>query len=222
MKSFSKSFYSPSLQNNPAGTKKQQNFIEALKDFSGEVKDQTKAVTAGVMDQAVNQITGVSVDQRTASSGKTPQQEPPFNFADYLRSREQQIRQQERTLAEQQRGVEKTIFYRKEEETKKEIEIIKVEIKKLVLETGKMSTELQEAEKTVMETTVAVGTYHLNFFDRIKNLIKLARKRISESKNWLELFNSRNQHKTFYWAQVRKSGTRFMLSQERYMATQAG
>jgi len=203
--------------NKKATTPKPYNFIEAFKDLGSGVKDQAKAATAGTLSDAVSQLTGVG--------GRQPDQMPqtqPFNFSEYLQSRENQIRQQERNLSYQQRTVETLIFHQKEETAKKEIELIKAEIKKLVVETGDMATELVEAEKAVMTTTVASGKYHRNFFERIRNLIKIARKRISDSKNWLQLFNSRTQSKSYYWGQVRKSGTKFMLSHERYMATQAG
>lgn len=199
------------------------NFIEALKDLGSGIKSQAKAASVGTLDNAVGQITG----QAQGQPGEKPdaalsQPQMPFNFAEFLRSRENQIRQQERLISQQQRGVETLVFHRKEEQAKKEIEVIKTEIKKLVIETGDIATELQEAEKAVATTTVAAGIYHLNFFERVRRLIKLARKRICESKSWLQLFNSRSQDKSYYWAQVQKSGTKYMLSHERYMATQAG
>jgi len=205
---------------------KPHNFIEALKELGGGVKDQAKAATAGTLGQAVDQMTGKqNQDQQPAGQSPNnafPQPKMPFNFSEYLKSRENTIRRQERQMAQQQRSAEKLVFHRKEENAKKEIELIKAEIKKLILETGEMSAELQQAEQSVMTTTVEPGTYHLNFFDRIRRLIKLARKRVSESRNWLELFNSRKKTKSYYWGQVKKSGTKFMLSHERYMATQAG
>ncbi|OGD62592.1 hypothetical protein A2160_06175 [Candidatus Beckwithbacteria bacterium RBG_13_42_9] len=211
----------PLLGNKPAKKTpvvKPHNLIEAIKETGGTVKAQTKAATLGTIGSAVNQLT--SIDNRQTEQMSQPQM--PFNFSEYLQSRENQIRQQERNLAYQQRSTETLIFHQKEEAAKKEIEIIKAEIKKLVLETGDMTTELAEAEKSVMTTTVAAGVYHKNFFDRIRHLIALARKQICESKNWLQMFNSRSNNRNFYWGQVKKSGTKYMLSHERYMATQAG
>jgi hypothetical protein len=215
----------PPAKSAKKGSTKPHNFIEALKDLGGGVKDQGKAATAGILSQAVDQMTGKADQyspQTQGSADQFPQPQMPFNFAEYLKSRENLVRQQERQLAEQQRSGEKLVFHRKEEEAKQQVELIKTEIKKLIVETGQMSVELQQAEQTVMTTTVEPGTYHLNFFDRIRRLIALARKRISESRNWLELFNSRQQQRSYYWGQVQKSGTKFMLSHERYMATQAG
>lgn len=220
---WSPSSIQPPTKSSKKSSIKHRNFIEALKDLGGGVKDQAKAATTGMLNQAVDQMTG-SLDQSSPQSpaDRFPQPQMPFNFSEYLKSRENQIRQQERQMAQQQRGAEKLVYHRKEEEAKQQVELIKAEIKKLIVETGEMSVELQQAEQTVMTTTTEPGTYHLNFFDRIRRLIALARKRISESRNWLELFNSRKQQKSYYWGQVKKSGTKYMLSHERYMATQAG
>lgn len=188
------------------------NFIEAL-------KDQAKTATFGVGSQAIDQIAG--------RAPQTPQQEAPqqpFNFAEYLQLRERKIRQQERLFAQRQQTTEILVYHRKEEAAQKEVELIKQEIKTLAVQTGKLSSELGEAEKAVSGRTpdIKTGTYYISFFERIRNLIKLAKKRITESRTWLQIFNSRAKAKCSYWGQFKKSGTKFLLSQERYMATQAG
>jgi uncharacterized phage-associated protein len=81
---------------------------------------------------------------------------------------------------------------------------------------------VQEVEKATKIEPVDPGLYHLNFFEKLKQTIITLRKKIEDSANWLALFNQRSKKKNYYWSQVRKSGTKFMLSQERYMATQAG
>lgn len=176
------------------------------------------------MDQWANQMPIPTAQPQNPNFGPVNPQNPnqPFNFAEFLQQREQKIRQQERNLADQQRQSEKVLFHRKEEEARKEVEAIKEEIKKIIKTMGGVSAELIAAEQTVLSTTVEAGTYHLNFFQRVRRLLALARKRLSESQHWLELFNSRQKHRSFYWGQVKKSGTKYMLSQERYMATQAG
>jgi len=69
---------------------------------------------------------------------------------------------------------------------------------------------------------VEPGVYHLNFFERPKQAIIIFRKKIEDSASWLALFNQRAKKRGYYWTQFKKSGTKFLLSQERYMATQAG
>ena len=192
--------------------------------FLESLREQGKTATSGVAQGAIDQLFGGGQANQQANNPNqlaNPNQQP-FNFAEFLKLREQKIRQQERTLSEQQRRTETVVFSQKEESAKKEIEFIKEEIKKIIKETGDVAVELIEAEKTVLTTTVEAGTYQINFFQRIRSLLAIARKRIAESKNWLEMFNSRQKQKSYYWGQVKKSGTKYLLSNERYMATQAG
>ena len=189
---------------------KPSNFIEAL-------QDQAKAASFGLGKNAFDQLTG----QNPQSQENNPS---AFNFEEYLQLREQQVRNQERSLLERQRSYEVLVFHRKEEGCKKEIELIKQEIKTLVVQTGKLSSDLVQAEKAVSGRTpdIKSGVYYFSFFERIRRLIKLAKKRITESRTWLQEFAGRCKAKSYYWGQTQKSGTKFMLSQERYMSTQAG
>lgn len=198
--------------------KKPANFIEAL-------RNQGQAATTGVAGNFIDQITGKASNYQnpTNTVNNFPQkQEQAFNFAEYLKSRENKVRQEERMLHGQQQRSETVLFTKKEEQAKKEIEFIKEEIKKILVSSEDLSVELLEAEKTIMTRSVETGVYQINFFQRIKRLIILAKKRISEAQNWLELFNHRTNQKSYYWGQVKKSGAKFMLSQERQLVTQTG
>jgi hypothetical protein len=197
----------------PQAKARNLSFLEAL-------KDQARSATFGVAGAAIDQLT-----QKKQTRVPENQSQNTFNFEEFLRQREQHVRQQERMVAQRQRSSETLVFHAVEEKAKKEIELIQKDIKTLVVQTGKLSSELIEAEKTVATQVVDIktGTYYVSFFERIRRLIKLAKKRITESRTWLEAFSSRNRAKGgYYWGQVQKSGTKFMLSQERYMATQAG
>lgn len=201
---------------------KSQNFIEAIKDVGDSLGSQIKDIGGGVAKGAINSILGQSPDQNPSQTAPSPNQEKNFNFEEYLYNRERQVRAQERGLSQRIRDNEKVIYNRREEETKQQIVCVQEEIKKIIVETKGLAIELIEAEKTVSTQVVGAGKYHLNFFDRVKRLLVIARKRIAESKDWLALFNSRKNRKNLYWNKVQKSGTKFMLSSERYMATQAG
>ena len=195
----------------PVKTSKPVSFIEAIREQGG-------SATKGVASNFIDQITG---RDNSSQAQDTKLNQQPFNFAEYLKRRENKIRQQERMLIQQQQRSETVLFYKKEDEAKKEIESIKVEIKKIIISTKDVSSELIEAEKTVMTTTVEAGTYQINFFQRIKRLIAIAKKRITEAQSWLELFNQKKQQ-SFYWGQVKKTGTKYMLSSERQVVTQTG
>ena len=169
-----------------------ENFIEAFKDTG-----------AGKADKVVNQA---------AESGA-------FDFESFLNQQEARVRQQERQRFDQIRHEEQIIFSRQKQETKLEIETLQVEIKKLAKEVGGV---MVEAEKTAFAAVINPGSYHKNFFKRLLSLLQFARKKISEGKNCLMLFNHRQESRSAYWTGVKKGGTSFMLSSDRTVATQAG
>jgi len=213
--------------NNSKPVARNNNFIEAIREQGG-------AATAGVAKGAVDQIFGnpshfPPFPQETSPQVPTmpnwnqqPNQQVPFNFAEFLKLREQKARQQERGLVDQQRRTETIIFSQKEEKAKKQIEAIKEEIRKIIKTAKSMDSRVFEIEKEVMNPTVSAGTYHENFFERVLKVLILIRKSLSDSCNWLETVSSRNSAKSYYWGQVGKSGAKYMLSNERYMSTQAG
>lgn len=142
-----------------------------------------------------------------------------FDFESFLSQQESRVRAQERQRFDQIRHEEQIVFSRQNQETKLEIETLQVEIKKLAKEVGGV---MIEAEKTSFQAVINPGIYHKNFFKRLMSLLQLARKKISEGKNCLMLFNQRQQSRSAYWTGVKKGGTSFMLSSDRTVATQAG
>lgn len=211
-----KNFTTNSTSKKRATSSKPTNFIEALKDFQSSVKKQSKDATFGVAGSALNQLTGgasIQSESGEVAPGK------PFNFAEFLKSREQQIRQQERLAYERRYREEKLVYSSKQEEVKLQIKAIQEEIKKLADSTQGLSVEVKKA---AFQVVVNPGTYHVGFFERLRRIIQFVRKQIAESHTWLETMNNRSKKKSYYWFHAKKSGTKFMLSQERYMATQVG
>lgn len=119
----------------------------------------------------------------------------------------------------QPRPVEKLVFDQNQQEIKLQVAAIQEELKKLALSTQNLAKEVKTAAQ---QTPVEPGVYHVSFFEKLRQTLVLLKKRIDESATWLAEFNHRAKKRNYYWAQVRKSGTKFMLSQERYMATQVG
>jgi len=117
------------------------------------------------------------------------------------------------------KGQEKVLFNQKERKTKLQIEALQEELKKLAASTKNLTKEVEVA---AIQVPVEPGVYHLNFFEKLKQLLVSLKKKIDESATWLAALNQRTEKRNYYWAQVRKSGTKFMLSQERYMSTQLG
>ncbi|PIS09655.1 hypothetical protein COT75_00455 [Candidatus Beckwithbacteria bacterium CG10_big_fil_rev_8_21_14_0_10_34_10] len=201
------------------GSHQPVSFIEALKDIGSSVQKQAKDATIGTGKAMADQLLGGNKNSDQVGDSGELQPETPFNFEDYLKSREKQIEQVQKQKFESRIQEERLVFHRKEEEAKLEIKAVQEELKKLAESTEGLSVEIKKATFTA---TVNPGTYHENFFSRIKRLIQLARKKLVESQTWLESFNYRSQRKSAYWGGVKKSGTKFMLSQERYTATKTG
>lgn len=206
----------------PKQKKKQQSGHNA--NLVETFRDQGKAATSGVVNEAFNQIFGSKSKNNTVKP-TNDQERPNFN-QDYLQQmldrREQRVRRQERSLAQQQRQSETVLFSRKQQETKQQIELLRSEIKKIIKSMTDISSEVLAVEQSVATNPVAVGTYQVNFLERIRRILAIAKKNIQESKNWLQQFNQRQKSRSYYWGQVKKSGTSYLLSNERYMSTQAG
>lgn len=111
------------------------------------------------------------------------------------------------------------VFSRREEEVKQAIKSIQAELKLLVEEIAKLSQDITNATEAEV---VNPGTYHLNFFEKLRRLIVMLRKQVVESQNWLEISYARKRAQNSYWAGFYKSGTKFSLSSERYSNNSAG
>lgn len=216
-------FKNPTLNNSKpkkkASSSKPSSFIEALKDFKSGVKQQAKDATLGVANSAFNQLTGAPRIPLQPESGDVAAENKQFNFAEFLKSREQLIKKQERFTYERRYREEKLVFSRKQEEVKLQIKAIQEELSKLANSTQGLSIEIKKA---AFQAVVNPGAYHVSFFEKLRRTIQFVRKKLADSKTWLQTMNNRSKKKSHYWHHVKKSGTKFMLSQERYMSTQVG
>lgn len=187
------------------------NFLEALRGTGTNVAESVaRDLLGGTADTAIDQLTGrkrsgALKSNETLDLEALQKQE---NLRKQLNQEFFQIRQEERL-----------VFKQTEQKTQLEIKAIQEELKNLVESTKNLVKEVEIAAKV---EPVEPGVYHFNFFERLRQTIILFKKRIEESADWLSLFNQRSKKRGHYWNQVKKSGTKFMLSQERYMATQAG
>lgn len=107
---------------------------------------------------------------------------------------------------------------REEPNLKAQIEAVRTELKALAVSLKELHSEVQNA---IREAPVTPGIYHLNFFERLRAVIRLLRQQIEDSRTWLALWSSRKQKKQ-YWGMYKKHGTQFGLSSERTVSTQAG
>lgn len=112
-----------------------------------------------------------------------------------------------------------TIFSTKEKQAQQQIKTLQEELTKLAQSVNNLRNEVKTA---AIQTVVDPGTYHINFFEKLISFVKLLAKEAEDASTWVQMHNARGKKKSHYWGQVKKSGSKFLLSQERYMATQAG
>lgn len=141
---------------------------------------------------------------------------PQENRPQVIKERFFQQFQQEFGVA---RSSEKLVFNQAEQAVRVQIQALQAELKRLSLSTKKLTREVEIAS---VQPPVSPGVYHVNFLEKLRTWLVLLKKRIEESATWLSEFNQRSKKRNYYWNQTKKSGTKFMLSQERYMTNQAG
>lgn len=108
------------------------------------------------------------------------------------------------------------VYNQEEQGVRLEIKAILEELKRIAKSTKKIAKEVEIA---IEQVPVNPGIYHINFLKKLREQLTLYSKRIDESATWLAIFNQRTERKR-YWGQVRRSGSKFMLSSERRTATQ--
>lgn len=188
-------------------------FLEALRELGGDVADSMVRLPGNIAQEAFSQING------NKSGDLKPNQTLELN---QIKNSSEQKEVQ--TAAFQQefldiRRQEKIIWTKKQQETELQIKALISELKKLAQTTTELAKEVKIAAQQI---PVEPGTYHISFFEKLRSTILLFKQHIEQAANWLSASNQRAKKRNYYWRQFRKSGTKFMLSQERYMATQAG
>jgi hypothetical protein len=73
----------------------------------------------------------------------------------------------------------------------------------------------------VEQTPPNIGEYHINFFEWMLSMLRMARKNVENSGAWLSSVKGKGDKKG-YWGMFKKSGSSFGLSGERVVATQVG
>lgn len=177
------------------------SFLEALQELGKGVVSEAKIQVKNIVTQDIPQSLGLSGDLQ-------PDQPVSIESLHKTEARFSNRLQEERM-----------IYLRSEQETKHQITALLQEIQLLAKTTGLMAQEIQVA---TMQAVVNPGVYHRSFFEQLRTFIKDIRAKVTESRNWLATHSARSSKKNYYWGQVGSSGSKFMLSSERYMVTSTG
>lgn len=130
-------------------------------------------------------------------------------------------RPQERKI-EYIRHEEKVLFTREQRETQVQVKNLQEELKKLAKTTSNLVSEAKAAEINAMQEVPVAGTYHVSFLEKFIKVLVDLRSKLEESSIWLAAWNKKAGKKNHYWGNFKKSGSKFLLSSDRYMSTQAG
>lgn len=188
------------------------SLLEALREIGGGT---AKSLTEDFFGQMPEDIFAQGgLRPKTTPNSSESHSRSNFEELEEIRRLRSQLRQSETIRQE-----EKVVFSYKEQETKVQVTALQQEIQKLAHSTQGLTQEIKVA---AMQTTVETGTYHISFFGKLISFIKSLTQKIDDASLWVATFNSRSKKQPHYWAQTQKSGSKYLLSQERYMSTQAG
>ena len=87
---------------------------------------------------------------------------------------------------------------------------------------GGLSQELDNsvAQENLLPTPSNRGL--ISFLENLLKTLRVFREKIENSQVWLAASSQRQSRRNFFWGQVKKSGSKFLLSSDRTPATQTG
>jgi hypothetical protein len=192
-----------------------ENFLEALRGLGKSTVDEVTSQAKRVVQADIPESFGL------APSGTLNPNES-LNLDQFKQGQESGYQQAESEFSgrlHQMREQEHSRLLQAEAASKQQIQSVLAEIRQLAKSMGDFSQEVQVA---VAQAPVNPGIYHKNFFDHLRSVIASLRKKVDSSNSWLAATNGRAGKKGYYWNQVGSSGTKYMLSSERYMVTSTG
>lgn len=188
------------------------NPIEIVKDVGRTVGEVPKQI----LDTAMEQI------------GLKPQRKPmmgEISLLNNIHKTNQAIEQKGASVDSKMRQLqyvqqkEREIYSAKqkaiETQVAKLMQELSAEVIKLEKQTAELTNEVRAV--TVDVAPIKPGIYHLNFFEWVIGQIKDLRKKVNQSRLWLNVWSAKKQQKG-YWAMYKKHGKKFAESDERAVA----
>ncbi len=199
------------------------SFVEQLKSIGSSVTDSLSTdVVKGAAQGIFEQLIG------NTKSGNTPKEETLDTSAieKMIAQREQaaaqeadqNAREEERAIFTHNKSKEKVLFSAVDEKLKKEINQVRQDIVMLVKSMGKVQEQI---EKAVIQEIVNPGIYHKNFLQNLRVWIVQMQKSMGDASAWLSMSTGRQQKGSF-WANTKKHGNKYSMSQERQSAMSVG
>lgn len=112
-----------------------------------------------------------------------------------------------------------SLYSSKEKQTQRAIEEIRHELKRLAKDILKFDNTINQ---TIFSPIQNPGVYHQTLLEHIRQIIFAIRQQVSDSNSWIALYRQKAKKQGHYWQQTGKSGSSFMLNNERQIATAVG
>jgi len=204
----------------PGSNIKRVNVLESLKDVGDTAqKSIQEDLLKGTSEEFFKQLFGQK-EEKKYSGDITPGETLEFNEV-YTGQRE------ENEKLRKQISFERNLSNEVKNQSDKELNELRIQLHALMQEVSKLAEVTQNVGKDVeiatMQAPANPGVYHLVFFEKLLDFIKTFRRKIENADVWLQSSNKRAEKKNFWGTFTSKrGGTKFLLSQEHYVARSTG
>lgn len=198
---------------------KYPNPLEALKDIGSATAEEMKSEAAKLPGDFMEQLLGIRQKEQNYSGELTPGE--ALDFGEVFSGKREENEKVRRQVAFERRLMQEEEFRieKKGNELKLQLNAIREEILILATKTENLAEETQVA---AFQAPVDPGIYHVIFFEKLLEFIKSFRKKIDEAGVWLQALNTRSSKKNKWGANVKASGSKYLLSSEHYLQRSAG
>jgi len=108
------------------------------------------------------------------------------------------------------------------QETTNKINSIREEIRAITRSITQINSQVEEVKTSSQANIDQPSQYQLSFLELLLEFLKDLREKVEEGNSWLAAFQKRSNKRNYFWGQVKKSGSKFLLSSDRTPATQTG
>jgi len=199
---------------------KRVNVLESLKDVGDSAqKSINDDLLKGTSEEFFKQLFGQRQEKKF-SGEIDPGETLEFNEV-YSGQRE------ENENLKRQISFERNLSNEQKNQTDKELNELRIQLHALMQEVGELAKVTQnigeDIEVASMQAPANPGVYHIVFFEKLLEFIKTFRRKIENADVWLQASNKRADRKNFWGTFTsKKGGTKFLLSQEHYIARSTG
>lgn len=190
--------------------KKKKNFNIGNQNPAEVVKDTVVSVAKTTTDE-IGQIGSKAMEQILGTGQKTVSGEIKLGQTVEMKANDEEMQ----VVATPNRIETRELYNREEIKTNQEIQMLLKNLKEEVIRLQETSDSMaKEATVVTIKGVVSPGKYHINFLKWLITSIRDLRKKVGESRTWLNTFMAKKNKKNF-WDMSSKHGSSFSQSFER-------